>query len=512
MVGYLLDVQAEREAATAAADLERTLNLAPVVVVRGRVTPDGHFTRTYLSRGIEAVTGWPWEQINPPGGLRGLLAPESQHSEAADMRRVLQDGRLDKDLRARHADGRWLWLRSSLAVVERLADGGAEIIGFLSDVTAERAAEAAVAELDRTLAATPMVVYRARVEADGDFTRTYLSRGIEQLTGWPWADFQGNPGKLRSIMEFDSAAQYATTYSAMSQGQAEVEMRLRCADGRRLWVRQTVLSVALGGDATELVGFLVDITAERAAREREAAALQAGRDQMERLLTGVPAMLFHRDCHADGSSRLLYRGGDIEAVTGWPAETFAGKDTLTDFIPHPEDGSFRGVIADVLRGGPTVTDWRMRQPSGPPRWMRTHSRVLSRRPDGGGEIVGYVLDISAEYAAAEAAEAAREREAAALQEGRAQIERLLTNLPAMLFHRDAHPDGRRDLLYRGGDIEAVTGWPREVLAALTDISDLQRRRAGAPRARSAAAPCATERRSRRTGRSASPMASAALDA
>ncbi|MFZ4409516.1 MAG: PAS domain-containing protein, partial [Paracraurococcus sp.] len=161
VVGYVADIHAERMAAAqavaAAADLDRTLGVAPVFVSRGRIAPDGGFTRTYLSRGVEQVTGWPWEEINAPGGLRGIIEPVQRAREPEHLRRLLREGSLSEDLRVRHADGRWLWLRATLAVVERLPDGGAEMIGFHVDVTAEREAQAAVATLDRTLAAAPVV-------------------------------------------------------------------------------------------------------------------------------------------------------------------------------------------------------------------------------------------------------------------------------------------------------------------------------------------------------------------
>ena len=39
-------------------------------------------------------------------------------------------------------------------------------------------------------------------------------------------------------------------------------------------------------------------------------------------------MIFLRAVRPGGETRLLYRGGDIEVVTGWPAATFQGIDSL----------------------------------------------------------------------------------------------------------------------------------------------------------------------------------------
>jgi signal transduction histidine kinase len=51
------------------------------------------------------------------------------------------------------------------------------------------------------------------------------------------------------------------------------------------------------------------------------------------------------------------------------------------------------------------------------------------------------------------------REAKALTAGRAEVARLHDGLPAIIFLREAQPDGTSRLRYRGGDMGAVTGWP-----------------------------------------------------
>jgi signal transduction histidine kinase len=71
-----------------------------------------------------------------------------------------------------------------------------------------------------------------------------------------------------------------------------------------------------------------------------------------------------------------------------------------------------------------------------------------------------------------AAELLHQREVAALREGRAQIDRLLQDLPAVLFMREVQPDGTSRLLYRAGDAQRVFGWPAEVLARMDDLSQL----------------------------------------
>ncbi len=145
VVGYSRDVTAEREAAARAdaarRELDRTLEAAPIVVFRVLIAPNGRGTKTYISRSIECMTGWPYEQVNAPGGLRAIFDPP-QAGFTGD--RTLFNGadEWSQDLRLRCADGRLLAVKVTLTVIDRLPDGSADAVGYIADVTAERAAEA----------------------------------------------------------------------------------------------------------------------------------------------------------------------------------------------------------------------------------------------------------------------------------------------------------------------------------------------------------------------------------
>ena len=158
----------------------------------------------------------------------------------------------------------------------------------------------------------------------------------------------------------------------------------------------TAVASAVLGTAVSFLGLA--IARERAAR-REAAAQQAGRQEIERLLGGLPAVIFLRAVRPDGEARLLYRGGDIEVVTGWPAATFQGVDSLQPWIDLDPAENLALHGRGCCGTGRARSNTACASPMGGSRWIRSHCRVLSRRPDGGGEVVGYLLDITAERAA-----------------------------------------------------------------------------------------------------------------
>jgi C4-dicarboxylate-specific signal transduction histidine kinase len=63
-------------------------------------------------------------------------------------------------------------------------------------------------------------------------------------------------------------------------------------------------------------------------------------------------------------------------------------------------------MAELRREGSAISGFRLRQPDGSWRWMRVFTSVLERQVDGGVEIVGYMLDITAQRASADQAAAA----------------------------------------------------------------------------------------------------------
>ena len=84
---------------------------------------------------------------------------------------------------------------------------------------------------------------------------------------------------------------------------------------------------------------------------------------------------------------------------GWPAERIAASADLTELVA-PGTLPLEAFLQRVMAEGRVSFEWRIRQPDGSWRWMRTTAQVLSRRADGGAEVVGYILDIHAERAAA----------------------------------------------------------------------------------------------------------------
>ena len=201
---------------------------------------------------------------------------------------------------------------------------------------------------------------------------------------------------------------YAIERLALAPGWTVTVAEPQAAQRADAW---TALGWVVAGGAALGIGIalVVWVSRREALRDaqREAEMLRIGRADVERLHGGLPAIIFLRELASDGSSRLVYRGGDLESVTGWPMEQVAARDNFDDMM-HPGDTRLAELGARLLREGHISNEWRIRQPAGGWRTLHTLARVLTRHPDGGAEVVGYTVDITARREAeARAAAASR---------------------------------------------------------------------------------------------------------
>lgn len=401
------EASARREAAAAQAgraEVERLLTGLPAVIFQREVRPDETSRPLFRAGNTQAVTGM------DPAALAGhpdwtTLAVPGTFDQREALRRTLGEGHYVHEWALRRPDSSILWLRTEQRLLSRRPDGSAEIVGYHLNITAEREA---AAELEQTLTAVPAIVHRGVVTRTGRYTRTWLSRGVEGVTGWPWEAVNPQGGLQGLIHSDDQAATVAQLLAVLRDGRAEAEYRLLHAEGHFIWVRSSMVVLQyLPDGAAEVIAFLADISAARAAREREAAALLAGREQVERLHAGLPALIFLREVRADGSSVPLYRGGDLETVTGWAADAPGATEGLGEWGDGGAE-SFEAFMRQVLEQGSAVAEHAVVQPDGRQRWIRARCRLLSPLVDGRAEVAGYMLDVTAERLAdARAASASR---------------------------------------------------------------------------------------------------------
>ncbi len=174
----------------------------------------------------------------------------------------------------------------------------------------------------------------------------------------------------------------------VAQPEAEIEAT---AWGALRWLLLGSAAVAIG---MALAAWFARRASLIAARQ-EAAVLRQGRAELGRVLGALPVVVTLRRVAADGSSVLLFREGDITAVTGWPAGPLR-QDNATPHLLAPDSLDLATLLLRTIRDGTYQDEVRLRRPDGGWSWVRRGAICLTRDAMGGAEVLSYTLNIDRE--------------------------------------------------------------------------------------------------------------------
>jgi diguanylate cyclase (GGDEF)-like protein/PAS domain S-box-containing protein len=242
---------------------------------------------------------------------------------------------------------------------------------------ARAAAEARLAEVrDRFSSLLDILgehVYLAIVLPDGGIHETFQGPGAERLLGGAEADAE--MANWEAALHPDDRRAYEAFNRRLSQGErAEVEYRLRGADGVTRWVHDRAAPRRRDDGVIEISGIVSDVTERRRMRAELAEAHAA----ISRVVEAMDDHLFTLRVD-DGGYEVVYRGPNREALLGG---RLPGDDrSWTDFL-HPDDlPRWRALAEHLPLGRPIELEYRLRGVDGVERIV--HERLRPRRePDG----------------------------------------------------------------------------------------------------------------------------------
>lgn len=189
---------------------------------------------------------------------------------------------------------------------------------------------------------TPGVVYRCL--PDEQWTMQFLSKGIEQLTGYPATDFLDN--RLRAFNDIIHPDDRTYVQSAVAEGTLanpnyKAEYRLLCADGNIRWVYEQ--GTALFNTANEVIcleGVILDITDRKLAEQ----ALEQERSQLRQLIRNMPVAM----AMCDTNMHYLAHSKQWLSDYNLGEETLIGRSHFDVFADLPE--RYCTHIQNVLAG------------------------------------------------------------------------------------------------------------------------------------------------------------------
>ncbi|HJV91725.1 MAG TPA: PAS domain-containing protein [Holophagaceae bacterium] len=371
-----------------------------------------------------------------------LLHPKDHAKLHEAIRRHLEERiPYDLELRMRHRNGSWRWIRSR---GQALWDGAGEAVrmaGSHTDITFQKEAERAVKgseERFRTLVENvPGAVYRAR--NDSAFSVLFMSEGIHPVTGFYPQDFMEGQVRLQDLIHPEDLHRVIETISEALILREPYQLEYRIVDraGHQRWVFSQGQGVtAEDGTMPFVDGILLDVTSRRADQD----AVRQVQELLDRVVENIPFRIFIKD--AEQLNYLRVNKAMCEAL-GLGPERLIGRSGR-DIFQGPAGDVYEREDRQVLatRAQLDIPEELVVTPDGERTWHTVKVPILD--PDGrAAYLLGISEDITERKHAALALELAQRRLVDAIESLDAgfamfdEQDRLLTcNAAYRAFYRD----------------------------------------------------------------------------
>src|SRR6516165_10236529 len=257
-------------------------------------------------------------------------------------------------------------------------------------------------QLDSLLGLLPGSAYRAL--ADEHWTALFVSKGIEDLTGYPPDEFTSRRVSYNDIMlsEDRSVTREAVLTALRERAMYNVEHRIRHKDGSIRWIWSRGHGVfAPDGSLRFIEGWQLDVTHQKQAEER----LRESEQRWRGLTEALPQLVWS----ATPNGACDYFSTQWTQHTRVPESDLLGWRWLATLHPDDREPTRRLWTDSVAGRGPYDVEYRVRRSDGVYRWFKTRGRPMR---DSKGNIVkwfGTCTDITDLREIEEALRASEER-------------------------------------------------------------------------------------------------------
>ncbi|HEX4179653.1 MAG TPA: PAS domain S-box protein [Caulobacteraceae bacterium] len=427
----------------------------------------------------------PEELIGRPS--TDFVHPDDRERLLANTAQVLQgrrpDDDVDRTIRYRRKDGRWVWLEGNPRALRDEAGRVSGLINVFRDVTARKRAEAAALAAEAERQANVQLfenafhhapIGMALVGLDGRLLK--INAALRALTGYSEPkllslDFQA----ITYPEDLDADLDLLRRLTRGEIPSYQMDKRYVRADGAVVWARLSVSMVVDGdGRPKHYVGQVQDLTAAHNARR----ALTESERRFRRLADNAPDMV--TESRLDGV--LTYVSPASEAITGFTPDELLGRTAFA--FMQPEDAErMRAMCQTVRASNGAVAPWpiqfRATHKDGRPLWLESKP-AFAVDPET-GRFTGLndvIRDVTAQKTLeTELRRAQAEAEAAAAAKGEFlanmshEIRTPLTAIlgfAGLLAERDEMDDIGR------GHLRRVLSASRSLLSIVNDILDFSK--------------------------------------
>ncbi len=291
------------------------------------------------------------------------------------------------------------WLVSGTPVKE--PDG--RIIGAVEtawEITDRKQAEAALraseAEYRLLVENIPAVVFKGYADWSIDF----FDDKIEELTGYPKADFDSRRHKWCDVIvpEDIPPLKEALQQTLATDTPYVREYRIRDSSGNIRWIQARVKSMCdAEGNFNHVSGVFFDITRQKE-MEKD---LQAAKERLQFLLSSAPAVIYSRKAGDDYAPTFV--SDNVKLLLGYEPEECLQDPEFWAKNAHPHTIlEVQDWVSKLFEEGYVSFDYRFRHKDGNYRWIQDESKLIRDAEGQPLEIVGFVLDTTARKEAEEA--------------------------------------------------------------------------------------------------------------
>lgn len=389
---------------------------------------------TFVSRHAEPILGYPMAQWLQEREFWINLIHDDDRQRCIELRtRCTELGQdYEFDYRTIAADGRTVWLRDVVHVVESENGERTHLRGVMVDITGRKLAEESLRASEARFRTIVETTQEWIWEIDLNGVHTYSNPAVETILGYSVSEVVGH-SSMRMMIEDDRARveQALPEFIKHARGWSGWEIRWRHKDGGVRYLESN--AVPIHNDDGQFCGYRGadrDITARIEAEE-------AVRNS-ERSLANAQQIARIGSWHFDYSTGRVSTSAELRRMLGASETDFMEHDVFSlmeDFV-HPDDREFvKSMYDETLSTGIIEPlEFRVRRPSDDQTYVvRAETEVVLGPDDSLQQIVGTLQDITERRAAEVALRASEEQ----LRELNASLEQRVVERTAELAETNA---------------------------------------------------------------------------